>query len=128
MARPTHGSGSRARHQAKPRFVASQEVETMTFEQCQAVLEIIRHRQGTDRPLVRVTSSGSIVQGRLSRTDTDRPSHFNLHSPYGLLVLEQPGLVPGPLTFVQIADIPEDGLEEIQSRQAVHDKSFASSA
>jgi hypothetical protein len=84
----------------------------MTFEQCQAILSDIRRHQGTDHPMVQVTCSGSIVRGRLSRTDTDRPHSSNHHSPYGLLVLEQPGLFPGPLTFVQIANIPENGLHD----------------
>jgi len=82
----------------------------MTFEQCQAIVTQIRRRQGTDHPLVQVTCSGAVLRGRLSRTDTDRPPRSNVNSPFGLLVLEQPGLVPGPLTFVQIASIPEDGL------------------
>ncbi len=84
----------------------------MTFEQCQAILSEIRRRQGTDHPLVQVTTSGSVVRGRVSRADSDRPFRSKERSPYGLLVLEQPGLVPGPLTFVQIANIPEDGLRE----------------
>ncbi|MFO0890107.1 MAG: hypothetical protein U0790_13335 [Isosphaeraceae bacterium] len=84
----------------------------MTFEQCQAILTQIRRRQGTDHPLVQVTCSGSVVRGRLNRTDADRPARSKTNSPYGLLVLEQPGLVPGPLTFIQIASIPEDGLRD----------------
>ncbi|MGA9926160.1 MAG: hypothetical protein WBQ29_22375 [Isosphaeraceae bacterium] len=84
----------------------------MTFEQCKTTLSEIRHRQGTDHPLVQITCSGSVVRGRLTRTDTDRPPRSNQSSPYGLLALEQPGLVPGPLRFVQIANIPEDGLKE----------------
>jgi hypothetical protein len=62
--------------------------------------------------MLQVTCSGTIVRGRLTRTDTDRPHQSTHQSPYGLLVLEQPGLFPGPLTFVQIANIPEDGLRE----------------
>jgi hypothetical protein len=89
----------------------------MTFEQCQAVLNEIRRRQGTEHPLVQVTSSGTIVCGRLTRTDTDRQPRSNFRSPFGLLAIEQPGLVPGPLTFVQIANIPEDGLREYQARE-----------
>jgi hypothetical protein len=88
----------------------------MTFEQCQAALSEIRRRQGTDHPLVQVTCSGSIVRGRLARTDTDRPPRPNRRSPFGLLVVEQPGLVPGPATFVQIANIPDDGLRDYQPR------------
>jgi hypothetical protein len=84
----------------------------MTFEQCQAILTHIRRRQGTDHPLVQVSCAGSVVHGRLTRTDTDRPPRPGSKSPYGLLVLEQPGLVPGPLTFIQIASIPEDGLKD----------------
>jgi hypothetical protein len=88
----------------------------MTFEQCQAILSQIRRRQGTDHPLLQVTCSGTVIRGRLTRTDTDRPCRTNLNSPYGLLVLEQPGLVPGPLSFIQIASIPEDGLKDDASR------------
>jgi hypothetical protein len=84
----------------------------MTFEQCQAVLSEIRRRQGTDHPLVQVTCSGTVVRGRLSRADTDPSVRHDAHSPFGMLVLEQPGLFPGPLTFIQIAGIPEGGLEE----------------
>jgi hypothetical protein len=89
----------------------------MTFEQCKTILSEIRNRQGTDHPLVQITCSGAVVRGRLIRTDTDRPPRSNQHSPYGLLVLEQPGLVPGPLTFVQIASIPENGLKEDATRE-----------
>ena len=89
----------------------------MKFEQCQATLSEIRHRQGTDHPLIQVNCSGSVVRGRLTRTDTDRPHPPDHPSPYGLLVLEQPGLFPGPLTFVQIANIPDDGLQEYVLRE-----------
>jgi hypothetical protein len=89
----------------------------MTFEQCKTTLSEIRRRQGTDYPLLQITCSGSVVRGRLTRTDTDRPPLSHQKSPYGLLVLEQPGLVPGPLTFVQIASIPEDGLTEDAARE-----------
>jgi len=85
----------------------------MTFEECQAVLVEIRRRQGTDHPLLQVRNAGSVTRGRLVRTDTDRPPPRGRSSPYGLLVLEQPGLVPGPLTFVQIASIPPGGLLDL---------------
>ena len=94
----------------------------MTFEQCQAILSEIRQRQGTDHPLVQVTCSGTVVRGRLTRTDTDRRHGSNSQSPFGLLVLEQPGLLAGPLTFVQIANIPENGLHEYHPREAAHSR------
>ncbi len=94
----------------------------MTFEQCKTALSEIRRRQGTDHPHVRITCSDSVVRGRLTRTDTDRPPRSNQSSPYGLLVLEQPGLVPGPLTFVQIATIPENGLKEDTTPEEVRVK------
>ena len=97
----------------------------MTFEQCQAIRTEIRRRQGTDHPLVQVTTSGVIVHGRLARADTDRPP-LQHPSPYGLLVLEQPGLFPGPLTFVQIASIPDDGLQELPSPEEADQISFSS--
>jgi hypothetical protein len=92
----------------------------MTFEQCQAILTQIRRRQGTDHPLVQVNCAGTVVHGRLTRTDTDRPPRPESKSPYGLLVLEQPGLVPGPLTFIQIASIPDDGLRDDAPKPGAH--------
>lgn len=97
----------------------------MTFEQCQAILTEIRRRQGTDHPLVQVTSSDSIVRGRLRSADSDRPHPATCRSPYGLLVLEQPGLVPGPLTLVQIASIPDDGLRDAKAQQPAAEKVLA---
>jgi hypothetical protein len=88
----------------------------MTFDQCKTTLSEIRRHQGTDYPLVQIACSGTVIRGRLNRTDTDRPPRPDQKSPYGLLVLEQPGLVPGPLTFVQIASIPVDGLQEDAAR------------
>jgi hypothetical protein len=93
----------------------------MTFEQCETVLAEIRKRQGTDHPLVQVTCSAAVLRGRLTRTDSDGSPRSRHQSPYGLLVLEQPGLVPGPLTFVQIASIPEDGVADL----GVHEEVFA---
>ena len=83
----------------------------MTYYQCQAVLDEIRRRQGTDRPLVRVIAGGSIVRGRVVR---GLPGRRNPKSPYGVLVVEPPGLTPGPSSFVQIANIPDDGLSGIE--------------
>jgi hypothetical protein len=79
----------------------------MTYEQCHAVLEEIRRRQGTDRPLVRVVMGTLVVRGRVVR---GLPGRLNPKSPYGVLIVEPPGLTPGPASFVQIANIPDDGL------------------
>ena len=84
----------------------------MTYDQCQAVLEEIRRRQGTDRPLVRVVAGGIVVRGRIVR---GLPGRRNHKSPYGVLIVEQPGLTPGPTSFVQIANIPEDGLSGLEA-------------
>jgi hypothetical protein len=84
----------------------------MTYDQCQAVLDEIRRRQGTDRPLVRVVVGGIVVRGRIIR---GLPGRRNPRSPYGVLVVEQPGLTPGPASFVQIANIPDDGLSDIET-------------
>jgi hypothetical protein len=84
----------------------------MTYDQCQAVLDDIRRRQGTDRPFVRVNAAGNIVRGRVVR---GLPGRRNPRSPFGVLVVEPPGLTPGPAAFVQIASIPDDGLSGIES-------------
>jgi hypothetical protein len=85
----------------------------MTFEQCQANLATIRRKQGTDRPEIRVDYGGTAYRGRLARTDTDRPGARERGSPYGLLVLESPGLGRGPETILQIANIPPDGIRDV---------------
>jgi hypothetical protein len=84
----------------------------MTYDQCLAVLDEIRRRQGTDRPLVRVMAGGSVVRGRVVR---GFPGRRNPKSPFAVLVVERPGLTPGPASFVQIASIPEDGLSGIET-------------
>jgi hypothetical protein len=84
----------------------------MTYDQCQAALDEIRRRQGTDRPLVRVMAGGIVVRGRVVR---GLPGRRNPKSPYAVLVVEQPGLTPGPASLVQIANIPEDGLRGIET-------------
>jgi hypothetical protein len=83
---------------------------TMTFEQCQANLAAIRRKQGTDRPEIRVDYGGTAYRGRLARSDSDRPDGG---SPYGLLVLESPGLDRGPETILQIANIPPGGIRDV---------------
>ncbi len=84
----------------------------MTFAQCQMVLDEIRRRQGTDRPLVQVVAGATIVRGRAALGASGRG---NPNSPYAVLVLEQPGLSRIPASFVQIASIPDDGLSGIES-------------
>jgi hypothetical protein len=84
----------------------------MTYEQCQAVLDEIRRRQGTDRPLIRVIAGRIVVRGRVAR---DLLGRRDPRSPYGVLIIEQPGLTTGPASFVQIASIPEDGLSGIET-------------
>jgi hypothetical protein len=85
----------------------------MTFEQCQANLAAIRSKQGTDSPEIRVDYGGAAYRGRLARTDTDRAEARENGSPYGLLVLEAPGLDRGPETILQIANIPPGGIRDI---------------
>jgi hypothetical protein len=84
----------------------------MTYDQCQALLDEIRRRQGTDRPFIRVVAGSIVVRGRVARGMRGRR---NPHSPFGVLVVEQPGLTPGPASLVQIASIPEDGLSGIET-------------
>jgi hypothetical protein len=83
----------------------------MTFAQCHTNLMLIRHRQGTPCPVVKVAYNGMIYQGRLARTDTDLEARRNSGSPFGVLVLENLGLARSPETILQIAGIPEDGIE-----------------
>ena len=85
----------------------------MTFEQCQSALTSIGRKQGTTRPLVRVDYAGSQYRGRVARSDSDPQFRQDHDSPFGVLVLEEPGLGRTPDTFVQIADIPDNGLNSI---------------
>jgi hypothetical protein len=93
----------------------------MTAEQFESVLQEIRRTQGTQTPMVQVTTAAAIVRGRVAPPGIDSPQHRrNASSPFGVVTIEQPGLVPGPLSFVQIADIPEGGVRAIApaNRQA----------
>lgn len=85
----------------------------MTFEQCQSVLVTIRRKQGTRCPLVKVEYAGSQFQGRVTRSDSDPENRRDSASPYGVLVLEAPGLQRTPETILQIASIPVNGLRSI---------------
>jgi hypothetical protein len=86
----------------------------MTLDQCQAILEELCRRQGTDRPLVQVVAGASVVRGRLAQTLAAPARTRNPNSPYGVLVLEHLGLTRGPSSWVQIANIPDDGLSGIE--------------
>lgn len=84
----------------------------MTLDECQHAIESIRQRQGTAQPLIRVDFGGSVYRGRLGRVDSDRVRAMQPQSPFGLLVLEHPGLGLGPQTILQIASIAPDGIQD----------------
>ena len=86
----------------------------MTFEKCHTTLAAIRRRQGTRSPLVRVNYGGVVYQGRVARSDSDPEVNHGIPKPFGLLVLDQPGLVRAPEMVLQIAGIPDDGLQSIE--------------
>ena len=86
----------------------------MTAEQFESVLEELRRRQGTRRPLVQVATAEGTVRGRVEDVIVQRR---NPASPFGIVSIEQPGLVRGPSTLVQIAEIPDDGVHELPARQ-----------
>lgn len=90
----------------------------MTFEECRAQIVSIRRRQGTRCPIVRIDCGGSVAFGRLTRTDTDPEHGHDPKSPFGVLVLEDPGLGRGPATTIQIADIPPGGIQEAEAALA----------
>ena len=83
----------------------------MTYDQFQAILDEIRRRQGTDRPLVQVVVGAYVVRGRI---DGGAAGRRNPNSPYGVLVLEEMGLTRRPASFVQIANIPDGGLSSLE--------------
>ncbi len=85
----------------------------MTFEQCHANLLTIRRRQGTRCPAVKVAYNGAVYQGRLKRADSD-PESRPAATPFGVIVLENLGLIRGPETILQIASIPDDGIADLQ--------------
>jgi hypothetical protein len=87
----------------------------MTYEQCQAILDEIRRRQGTERPLVQVTCGASVLRGRVRIPANGRAGRRNPKSPYGVLELEEIGLSARPSSFVQVANIPDDGLSGLDS-------------
>jgi hypothetical protein len=86
----------------------------MTFEDCHRQLVQIRRRQGTRCPLVRIDCGDAVYQGRLTRSDTD-PEYRRPEAAYGIVVLEGLGLTRGPQTVLQIANIPADGIKDMQT-------------
>ena len=89
----------------------------MTAEKFETVLDEIRLRQGTRNPVVQLATAGRTIRGRVGDFVVDRSSR-RPHSPFGIVSIEQPGLVPGPLLLVQVADILEDGVREVPARRA----------
>ncbi|AGA29237.1 hypothetical protein [Singulisphaera acidiphila] len=87
----------------------------MTFDECQSTLAVIRQKQGTRCPLVRVDYAGRVIRGRVARADGDPGYGHEQSSPYGVIVLENLGLSPAPETILQIADIPKGALKELNA-------------
>ena len=85
----------------------------MTFEQCHANLLAIRRRQGTRCPAVKIADNGMVYQGRLTRADSDPEFRRPAGSPFGVLILENLGLVQEPETILQIASIPVGGIADL---------------
>jgi hypothetical protein len=86
----------------------------MTVDQCHERLVDIRRKQGTRYPLVRVDCGGTSYRGRLSRSDSDPEHRREAHTPYSVLILEGLGLTRGPQTIIQIANIPDNGLRDLE--------------
>lgn len=86
----------------------------MTFDQCEAALSALREQQNTANPMVRVHLGKGAYAGRVARADCDPDLHRRIQGPYGVLVLENLGLCRFPQTYLQIADIPSDGIEPME--------------
>jgi hypothetical protein len=87
----------------------------MTFDECQEELVLIRRKQGTRCPMIRIDHAGTVFRGRLTRADSDPEHRQARQSPYGVLVLQSPGLARGPETVLQIADIHRGAIREIDA-------------
>jgi hypothetical protein len=55
-----------------------------------------------------------VLEGRIANEPAMPIARRNPESPYGLLKLEQMGLARGPISFVQIASIPDDGIAPLE--------------
>ena len=84
----------------------------MTFDECQKDLDSIRRRQGTSRPVIRVDFGGSCYRGLLARADSDPENRPRVGSPFGVLVLEDPGLARSAQTILQIASIAPGAIRD----------------
>ena len=84
----------------------------MTFDECRRQIETIRAKQGTRKPLIRVDYAGSSYRGRLARSDSDATARAAAASPFGVLVIEDPGLGRAPQTILQIASIAPGAISE----------------
>jgi hypothetical protein len=90
----------------------------MTFDECLAVMTAIRRNQGTRSPLVRLDYGGSQFGGRVVRCDADPEHRERVHRPYGLLVLQDPGLANRPDMMFQIADLVSGAIRDAQQPDA----------
>jgi hypothetical protein len=84
----------------------------MTFDECRKELDSLRRKQGTARPLIRVDYGGTCYRGLLARSDSDSKVRATKPSPFGLLVLEEPGLARAAQTILQIANIAPGGISD----------------
>lgn len=84
----------------------------MTLDECQQALIPIRRQQGTPHPLIQVKFAGQLYVGRLARSDSDPEFKRRDGMPFGVLVLEDPGLARGPQMILQIASIPAGGIRD----------------
>ncbi len=84
----------------------------MTFDECQRELDSLRSKQGTTRPLIRVDYGGTCYKGLLARSDSDSVVLAVVPSPFGVLVIEDPGLTHQPQTYLQIASIQPGGISD----------------
>jgi hypothetical protein len=91
----------------------------MTFDECRAVLTAIRRNQGTRCPIIRVDYGGSVLKGRLVRCDSDPEHAPSVKPPFGLLVLEDPGLSRRPEVMLQIADLASGAIRDAEEPAGV---------
>ena len=87
----------------------------MTFDECHSTLAVIRQKQGTRCPLVRVDYAGQVIRGRVARADSDPEHGHEQSSPYGVIVIENLGLSRSPETILQIANIPAGAVKELNA-------------